>query len=595
MADRRIPYLGWFLLAVGVALSLFLFLGWHIYESHRFFGHIGTEFVRQTETLADVRALRWELTQAAHHVVLFGENEERRKVYADAARRLDTELDTGLGLPQDSPESISFSALGELARKLGAIERQAMDAAGENRQTEALSLLHSPEYMEDTRVLCAKADAHAKSVYARLQQRLRSHGKSELVFFSVDIAVFVFAGGLWWLLGMRLQRWRQLAEVEVSRRMNAEEQLLQSQKMEALGQMAAGVGHDFKNVLSTILGYADLASRAAEQGRVDQASLKGIQAAAQQGTAVTRALLTFSHNTGPTMEPVDLCRLLAETTELLQQTLPASIEIATRSDVPANECRIMGDRNQLQQVLLNLALNAGDAMPSGGTLTIAVTVGEGKGADMADGAVRPDICLSVSDTGKGIAPEIRDRIFEPFFTTKSRGQSTGLGLAIVHAIAVDHGADITVSSVPGKGTTFRLCFPSDDGAPERLSTVVTDEERLLLIASPDAYQAQLLASAIDPIGLPTERVGDWHELREALGRHRRKALTLLLDGDFPGCSARTCREVAAETGVHPRILVLADRDAPCIREYEDAGFMVLQRPLALAELVRLVAKGRAQR
>ena len=372
MPERSIPYPGWFLLAVAAAALLFLLLGWHVYASNRFFTQIGSEFEQQTEAITAVRALRWELTQAAHHVVLFGATEERRKVYDDAARRLDAEFDAGLGLPEDAPERAGFTALANLARQLGTIERQAMDAALEKRPTEALDLLHSPEYAETTRVLCAQADAHAKSVYARLKERLQSHGQSEIAFFSVDIIVFLFAVGLWWLLGVRLQRWRELAEGEVSRRISAEEQLRQSQKMEALGRMAAGVGHDFKNVLSTILGYADLASRAAERGQTDRASLNGIQAAAQQGAAVTQALLTFSHNTGPEREAVDLCRLITETTDLLRQTLPASIQIATQLDLPADECRIIGDRNRLQQVLLNLALNAGDAMPNGGQLTIAL-------------------------------------------------------------------------------------------------------------------------------------------------------------------------------------------------------------------------------
>jgi len=591
MHERRIPFLGWFLLAVGVASLLIAFLGWHIYESHRFFGHIGTEFVRQTEAIARLRALRWELTQAAHHLVLFGDGEERRAAYDDAQRRLEAELDADLGLPEQAPERASLAVLAGLSRGLGAIEAKAMAAAQEGRKEEALDLLHSPEYTEGTRLLCAQADAHSKSVYDRLQGRLQSHGESELVFFSIDLVILLFAGGLWWQLGVRLRSWRALADSELGKRITAEVQLRQAQKMEALGQMAAGVGHDFKNVLSTIQGYADLAARAAERGQVDHASLKGIQAAAQQGAAVTGALLTFSQSAVPDRQPLDLCRLLSETAEQLRQTLPATVEISARPDLPAERCVILGDRNQLQQVLLNLALNAADAMPTGGRLTMTLNAGDEGDADARHAGAESVVCLAVSDTGQGIPPEIRERIFEPFFTTKGRGQGTGLGLAIVHAIAADHGATVDVSSVPGEGTTFRLCFPRDESAAALSLAPVRDLEGVLVIAVRDPYQGQLLASAVERLGLGAERVADWQGLLDALRRHRGTELTVLLDADFTECSARHCSEAFAETGARPRVLILTERGAASVGEYEDAGFMVLERPLPLAELVRLVVKG----
>ncbi len=204
----------------------------------------------------------------------------------------------------------------------------------------------------------------------------------------------------------------------------------------------------------------------------------------------------------------------------------------------------------------------------------------------------PSSALTVSDTGQGIPPEIRERIFEPFFTTKGRGQGTGLGLAIVHAIAADHGATVEVSSVPGKGTTFRLCFPRDESAAALGPPPVRDLEGVLLIAVRDPYQGQLFASAVERLGLGAERVADWQGLLDALHRHRGTDLTVLLDADFTECSARHCSEAFAATGARPRVLILTERDAPSVGEYEDAGFMVLERPLPLAELVRLVAKGR---
>ncbi len=228
-------------------------------------------------------------------------------------------------------------------------------------------------------------------------------------------------------------------------------------------------------------------------------------------------------------------------------------------------------------------------MPKGGRLTIVLNAGEGGDADPGSAGARPVICLSVSDTGQGIPPEIRERIFEPFFTTKGRGQSTGLGLAIVHAIAIDHGATVDVSSVAGEGTTFRLCFPRDDAESAESSTPAPNLQGVLLIASREPYAAQLLTTAVERLGLRAERIGDWHGLLDALERHRETTPTVLLDAAFTDCSARACSEAFAATGARPRILILTERDSPSVREYEDAGFMVLERPLPLAELVRLVA------
>jgi hypothetical protein len=231
MQQRHIPFPGWFLLATAVAVLLIAFLGWHVHESHRFFGHIATELVRKTETIARIRELRCELTQAAHHVVLFSDGEDRRRAYDDAQRRLEAELDAGVGLLEQAPDRASLAALAEASRELGAIEAKAMDAARNDRQDEALGLLHSAEYSESTGLLCAQTDAYSKSVHVRLQERLRSHGEREIVFFSVDVAVLTFAGALWWLLGMRLHRWRALADSELARRIRAEVKLRQVEKM----------------------------------------------------------------------------------------------------------------------------------------------------------------------------------------------------------------------------------------------------------------------------------------------------------------------------------------------------------------------------
>ncbi|MCU0836268.1 MAG: ATP-binding protein [Chromatiaceae bacterium] len=511
--------------------------------------------------------------------MLFGPKEGREQAYEEAERGLAAELAAQPALATQAPELVA------LTERLGATERQAIAAALAGRQAEALDLLHSPEYMEQSRLLCAQADAQSQAVYARLNQRLREHGWSALAFFTVDSAILLFAVGLWWGLGVRLKRWRGVAEQELARRLSTEAQLRQSQKMEALGQMAAGVGHDFKNVLGAIQGYADLALRAAERGDLDRASLDGIRAAAEQGAAVTGALLAFSQKAGPEWAPVDLHALVAQTAELLRPMLPPGVELAFETRVPPEQCRVLGDRTQLQQALVNLAINAGEAMPEGGRVRIAL--------EADDDPQR--ICLGVSDTGRGIAPEIRERIFEPFFTTKARGQGTGLGLAIVHAIAASHGARIDLSSTPGEGTRLRLCLARERPAPGAPEPPAAVETRSALIAARDPYQGALLASAIGRGGLTTELVADWDGLLAALRRSREGRLDLVLEDGFAGRGPAEYAEALRAGPGLDRVLVLADRGSSAIAEYEEAGCLVLERPLALAEVARLLAGGGAPR
>jgi hypothetical protein len=268
--------------------------------------------------------------------------------------------------------------------------------------------------------------------------------------------------------------------------------------------------------------------------------------------------------------------------------LPHGVEIETETELPAEACRVLGDRAQLQQALVNLAINAGEAMPEGGRVRVRLEAG-GAAGDPGH------LCLSVADTGRGIAPELRERIFEPFFTTKARGQGTGLGLAIVHAVAVSHGATIDLASTPGEGTRFRLCFAGERSKSTAPEPPAADATRTALIASRDAYQGALLASAVGRLGLATELVAGWDDLLAALQRRHDGPLTLLWEVGFAGRSAGQCAEAMGALRGPGRVLVLAERGSPAIAEYEEAGCMVLERPLALAEVARLVASGAAPR
>ncbi|HVL15937.1 MAG TPA: PAS domain S-box protein, partial [Gemmata sp.] len=233
---------------------------------------------------------------------------------------------------------------------------------------------------------------------------------------------------------------------DVTDRKRLEEQLRQSQKMEAVGQLAGGVAHDFNNLLTVILGNAELL-RYSPPGSSELGPLADdIHAAADRAATLTRQLLTFSRRHPSRPEVVDLNEVVAALGGLLGRLLGA--RVAVRTDLSPDPVRVLADRGHLEQVVMNLAVNARDAMPDGGTLTIATAE--------RNGVAR----LTVSDTGVGMSDVVKARIFEPFFTTKGPDRGTGLGLAVVHGVVEESGGTIAVESAPGAGTTFRIEIPS---------------------------------------------------------------------------------------------------------------------------------------
>ncbi len=243
------------------------------------------------------------------------------------------------------------------------------------------------------------------------------------------------------------------------RQLLLEEQLRRSQRMEAVGTLAAGVAHDFNNLLTAIIGYKDMAEQAgAADPRILEAT-RGIDTVADQGSGVIQALLAFSRNSPLTKHPIHVGRLVGDTMRLLRPIIPSAIDFVTDLD-EAESMWIEADPSQLQQVLLNLVVNARDSMPDGGRLLLRVSRIQpppGHWADFDTGGSGQAL-LVVEDEGVGMTEDISERMFDPFFTTKARAQGTGLGLAIVHGIVEDLGGSIHVDSSPGVGTTIMIAL-----------------------------------------------------------------------------------------------------------------------------------------
>ncbi len=274
------------------------------------------------------------------------------------------------------------------------------------------------------------------------------------------------------------------------------EQLQQSQKLEAMGRLATGVAHEFNNILQVILGYAEMLAGGAAVRPAE--AFEHLRKASTHGAALARQLLLFGRQQPLQRVPLDVDELIADTRRLLQPLLGERIRLELRL---GSAGAVLADRVQLQQVLINLATNARDAMPGGGRLTIATesaTLDEERARRLVGLVPGSWVVIRAEDTGNGIPAEILDRIFEPFFTTKGSGRGTGLGLATAHGIVAQHGGAIEVESVPGRGTRFSLYLPP---CPQAAASVVeppswrpaSDEASVLLVEDDDGVREALAA------------------------------------------------------------------------------------------------------
>jgi PAS domain S-box-containing protein len=389
---------------------------------------------------------------------------------------------------------------------------------------------------------------------------------------------------------------------DITERRALEDQYRQSQKLEAVGQLAGGIAHDFNNLLTVVSGYSDLlAANANLDGRAQEA-VREIRGAADRAITVTRQLLAFGRKQMLQSRPIDLNACISEINKLISRLIGEDIMLVTR--LADGLAPVTADPGQLQQVVVNLAVNARDAMPRGGTLTITT------GAVMVDPATaahqpgpRPGryALLTVSDTGHGIDAQTKARIFEPFFTTKEAGKGTGLGLATVYGIVVQSGGHIDVQSTVGRGTTFRVFWPQADGPVrpgvehDRAVAVRGGTETILLVEDDNQVRG-LAAKVLTSYGYTVIEARDGADA-EQIGRRGGEYLHLLVtDVVMPGISGL---ELATRLApVRPKMKVLfvsGYADDAIVRRgvlAEDAAF--LQKPFppeVLARRVRDVLDG----
>ena len=326
---------------------------------------------------------------------------------------------------------------------------------------------------------------------------------------------------------------------DVTGQRSLEHQLRQAQKMEAVGRLAGGVSHDFNNLLTAILGYADLLALTISADSPLRRNTDEIKAAAQRGADLTRQLLAFGRRQVLAPEVLDLNHTVRTIEKLLRRVIGDDIEL--RTDLGADLGAVRADPSQIEQVILNLGINGRDAMPDGGVLTLRtdnVEV-ETEGDKLPIGLASGDyVMLEVDDTGVGIDEEIRDQIFEPFFTTKSRTKGSGLGLSTVYGIVRQSGGDIEVYSEPGKGSRFRILLPQVEGEPttarpaDESPGMPRGEETVLLVEDEPAVR-EYLRSLLAQLGYSVLVAEDGVRALEVAGELRGGLDLLLSDVVMP--------------------------------------------------------------
>ncbi len=375
-------------------------------------------------------------------------------------------------------------------------------------------------------------------------------------------------------------------------------ELLQSQKMQSIGTLAGGIAHDFNNILGIMLGYTSLLSKQRSDDQKFTESLSAVTQTIQRGAALVRQILTFARKTDISFEPIDITELVRESLSMLKQTFSKLIIFIETYD--KNIPYISADRTQIHQALLNLCVNARDAMPNGGTISIKVEkhLKEYVRAQFVSAEQDSYVSISVSDTGEGMDEATRQRIFDPFFTTKPLGKGTGMGLSVVYGVMQAHQGFVSVESKPGNGTTFHLYFP-----------VLTFGDNMMEVQTPDksisvggtetilfVEDEELLRDTVCPFlefkGYTVHTAQDGLEGIDMYSQHKQEIALVITDLGLPGISGieefKRLKEINSDVKV---IFASGFFDPDVKSELLKAGAHgFIQKPYMIDEILQIIRK-----
>jgi PAS domain S-box-containing protein len=371
-------------------------------------------------------------------------------------------------------------------------------------------------------------------------------------------------------------------------RKKLEQQLSRAQKMEALGTLAGGIAHDFNNLMAAVLAYVSLMQCETDPANPHYEYLNHVQNQIRRGSQLTSQLLGYARQRPSQAKPVWLNRLVAEVSGAFGRTRK---NIVIQTDLHPDLCSVNADEGQLEQALLNLLVNASDAMPEGGTLTLRTC--NVSHLDIAAAQFLPKagryVELQVTDTGIGMTPETMDRIFDPFFTTKEMGRGTGLGLASVFGIVKGHGGYIDVASRLGHGTTFTLHFPAIDQTPSEclpVNRAFTLGSGVVLLVDDEAMVLEAASRMLQKLGFTVLRAGGGQEAIDIFRRKAGAVDLVILDIVMPGIGGEEVYRRIKQIRPDVKVLVSSGFDCsgrmPEILKRDGNGF--IQKPYSLSEL-----------
>jgi PAS domain S-box-containing protein len=376
-----------------------------------------------------------------------------------------------------------------------------------------------------------------------------------------------------------------------------EEQLIQSRKMEAIGQLAGGVAHDFNNLLTVICGYADLLKKDTSMGVEGKDYVEEILEAARRATQLTRQLLAFSRRQIMQARTVDLNRILRDLEKLLRRLIGEDVALIT--EYRADPAFVKVDPGQLEQVVMNLVVNARDAMPAGGCLTIEtsnVDYDKSLPREEAPQESGTHVMLTVSDDGAGMDPDTAARVFEPFFTTKELGKGTGLGLAMAYGIITQSGGDIRVLSERGCGTTFRIYLPrvergvEVEAQPAPFDLRLDNRQETILVLEDEKSLRTLMREVLTREGHTVLATGDADEAIALCGQYSGKISLLITDIVLPKSSGPKVAELVAK--MRPDVRVIYTSGYPGRIHVPDIlrrrGSVFFEKPFTADTLIRKV-------
>jgi PAS domain S-box-containing protein len=383
---------------------------------------------------------------------------------------------------------------------------------------------------------------------------------------------------------------------DITKRRQLETQLRQAQKMEAIGQLAAGIAHDFNNLLTPISGFAELLLGKVPEGSKEQKYLDQIKIAAERAAALTGQLLLFTRQEEGERHPAQLNSVVEETRDLLKRSIPKEITIELRLEPEL--WVVEADPSQISQVLMNLCVNACDAMPDGGTLTLEtrnITLDE-EYTRMHLGVQTGDyVRLSVSDTGCGMSPEVQARLFEPFFTTKEMGKGTGLGLSVVYGIVKGHDGFINVYSQEGRGSTFHVYLPAIEWAVEEgeveVSDLPTGTETILVVDDEEAVR-ELGQGVLERCGYTVLMAEDGIQALEVYQGHRGEIALVVLDVVMPQMGGQECLRRLREMDPQAKVLISTGYTAKSLAQelMAEGALGVMEKPFRIHDFAVTMRK-----